>query len=143
MKQSATEHAAEDKKKKEAVEIKNQADTLVFQTKKQMEELKDKLTADMHNRLETEIRKVEDALAANDTDKIKSATEGLTKVWNEIAPTLYQQGPQPGTDGPHLGKSGPVGQRNYRVHPPFCYWNSPCLMYRKRSVPCPSIPIST
>jgi molecular chaperone DnaK len=112
MKNSATEHAAEDKKKKEGVEIKNQADTLVFQTKKQMEELKDKLTAEMHNRLETEIRKVEDALATNDTEKIKSATEGLTKVWNEIAPTLYQQGPQPGspqqgepsTGEPHDGK---------------------------------------
>jgi molecular chaperone DnaK len=77
-----------------------------------MEELKDKLTAEMHNRLETEIRKVEDALATNDTEKIKSATEGLTKVWNEIAPTLYQQGPQPGspqqgepsTGEPHDGK---------------------------------------
>jgi molecular chaperone DnaK len=112
MKQSATEHAAEDKKKKEAVEIKNQADTLVFQTKKQMEELKDKLTAEMHNRLETEIRKVEDALATNDSDKIKSTSDGLTKVWNEIAPILYQQGPQPGspqqgepsTGEPHDGK---------------------------------------
>ena len=104
MKHSATEHAAEDKKKKEGVEIKNQADTLVFQTKKQMEELKEKLTADMHNRLETEIRKVEDALAANDTEKIKSATEGLTKVWNEIAPTLYQQGPQPGPGGQQQGE---------------------------------------
>jgi molecular chaperone DnaK len=112
MKNSATEHAAEDKKKKEGVEIKNQADTLVFQTKKQMEELKDKLTAEMHNRLETEIRKVEDALATNDSEKIKSASDGLTKVWNEIAPILYQQGPQPGspnqgepsTGEPHDGK---------------------------------------
>ena len=99
------------KRKKEAVEIKNQADTLVFQTKKQMEELKEKLTADMHNRLETEIRKVEDALAANDSDKIKSATEGLTKVWNEIAPTLYQQGPQPGPDGPQQGEPHDEGKQ--------------------------------
>ncbi len=96
MKREAKEHAAEDKKRKEAADARNQADSLVFQTKKQMEELKDKIPADAKNRLETEIKKVEDALKTNDTDAIKSATESLTKVWNEIAPTLYQQqaGPQ-------------------------------------------------
>jgi len=96
MKREAKEHAAEDKKRKEAAEARNQADSLVFQTKKQMEELKDKIPADAKNRLETEIKKVEDALKTNDTDAIKAATESLTKVWNEIAPTLYQQqaGPQ-------------------------------------------------
>ncbi len=96
MKREAKEHAAEDKKRKEAAEARNQADSLVFQTKKQMEELKDKIPADAKNRLETEIKKVEDALKTNDTDAIKSATESLTKVWNEIAPNLYQQqaGPQ-------------------------------------------------
>ncbi len=103
MKQSAKEHAAEDKKKKETVEVKNQADNMVFQTKKQIEELKDKLSSDHRNRLESEIKKVEDALATNDSDKIKAATDDLTKVWNEIAQTLYQQqgptgGPQPGNE---------------------------------------------
>jgi len=99
MKKDATEHAAEDKKKKESVDVKNQADSLIFQTKKQMEEMKDKLSADSKSRLESEIKKVEDALSSNDTERIKSATDGLTKVWNEIASQLYQQagaGPQPG-----------------------------------------------
>ncbi|OGU54060.1 MAG: molecular chaperone DnaK [Ignavibacteria bacterium RBG_13_36_8] len=91
MKQQAKEHAAEDKKKKDAVETRNQADNLVFQTKKQIEEMKDKMPTDIKNRLETEIKKVEDALATNDIDKIKSATDGLTKVWNEVAQQLYQQ----------------------------------------------------
>jgi len=95
MKQAAKEHAAEDKKKKEAIDTKNQADSLVFQTKKQMEELKDKIPADAKAKLETEIKKVEDALKTDNTEAIKSATDGLTKVWNEIAPNLYQQqGPQ-------------------------------------------------
>ncbi|MEW6701687.1 MAG: molecular chaperone DnaK [Bacteroidota bacterium] len=97
MKQAAKEHAAEDKKKKEAVELRNQADNLIFQTKKQIEELKDKITSDQKNRLESEIKKVEDAIATNDTEKIKFATDALTKVWNEIAQKLYQQqGPPPG-----------------------------------------------
>ena len=102
MKNDATEHAAEDKKKKEGVDVKNQADSMIFQTKKQMEEMKDKLSADSKSRLESEIKKVEDALSSNDTERIKSATDGLTKVWNEIASQLYQQagaGPQPGATG--------------------------------------------
>jgi molecular chaperone DnaK len=98
MKNEAKSHAAEDKKKKESVEIKNQADNLVFQTKKQIEELKDKLPAEAKNRLESEIKKVEDAIATNNLDAMKTATESLTKVWNEVASQMYQQtgGPQPG-----------------------------------------------
>jgi molecular chaperone DnaK len=95
MKNSAKEHAAEDKMKKEAVEVRNQADSLVFQTKKQIEELKDKVPGDIKSRLESEIKKVEDALATNDTAQIKTATESLNKVWNEVASQLYSQaGPQ-------------------------------------------------
>jgi len=103
MKQQAKEHAAEDKKKKEAVEIRNNADNLVFQTKKQIQELGDKLPSDAKSRLESEISKVEDALKTNDTNTIKSATEGLTKVWNEIAQNLYQQ-------------QGPSGQQTAGQH---------------------------
>ncbi|KAB2852892.1 MAG: molecular chaperone DnaK [Ignavibacterium sp.] len=91
MKNSAKEHAAEDKMKKEAVEVKNQADSLVFQTKKQIDELKDKIPADVKSRLEAEIKKVEDAMAANSTEQIKSATESLSKTWNEVASQLYAQ----------------------------------------------------
>ncbi|MDH7604206.1 MAG: molecular chaperone DnaK [Melioribacter sp.] len=91
MKQEAKEHAAEDKRKKEAVEIRNNADNLVFQTKKQIQELKDKLTSEQRSRLESEIQKVEDALKTNDTDRIKNSADALTKVWNEIAQQLYAQ----------------------------------------------------
>ncbi len=97
MKSSAKEHAAEDKKKKDSVEVRNQADSLVFQTKKQIEELKDKIPADAKTKLEAEIKKVEDALATNNSDQIKSATDSLSKVWNELAQQLYSQpgaGPQ-------------------------------------------------
>ncbi|MEN8193673.1 MAG: molecular chaperone DnaK [Bacteroidota bacterium] len=95
MKNEAKEHAAEDKKKKEGVEVRNNADNLIFQTKKQIEELGDKVTADVKTRLETEITKVEDALKTNDTEAIKSATDEMTKVWNEVSQELYaQQGAQ-------------------------------------------------
>ena len=105
MKNDAKEHAAEDKKKKEGIDIKNQADTLIFQTKKQMEEMKDKLSADSKSKLESEIKKVEDALATNNIDQIKSATDSLNKVWNEIASQLYQQTSQQQT-ADQQGKNG-------------------------------------
>ncbi len=98
MKNDAKEHAAEDKKRKESVEVKNQADSLVFQTKKQMEEMKDKFAADDKSKLEAEIKKVEDAIASNNTDQMKSATESLNKVWSEIASKLYSQAGAPGQE---------------------------------------------
>jgi molecular chaperone DnaK len=91
MKRAAQEHAAEDKKKREAVDAKNAADSLVFQTKKQLEELKDKVDPDTKSRLESEIKKVEDAIASNDTEQIKSATDSLNKVWSEVGSKLYSQ----------------------------------------------------
>jgi molecular chaperone DnaK len=91
MKNTAKEHAAEDKMKKEAVEIRNQADSQVFQIKKQIEELKDKISPDVKSRLEAEIKKVEDALASNNNEQIKAASESLNKVWSEVASQLYSQ----------------------------------------------------
>ncbi len=90
MKNSAKEHAAEDKKKKEEVDVKNSADSLIFQTKKQLEELKDKLPEDAKSNLEAEIVKVEDALKTNETEVIKAATDSLNKVWNEISQQMAQ-----------------------------------------------------
>ena len=96
MKNDAKEHAAEDKKKKENIDTKNQAESLVFQTKKQIDEMKDKIPADSKSKLEAEIKKVEDAIASDNTEQIKSATESLSKAWNDIASNLYSQagGPQ-------------------------------------------------
>ncbi len=105
MKNDAKEHAAEDKKKKDEVEVKNQADSLVFQTKKQLTELGDKVPADTKSKLEAEIKKVEDAISTNNTDTIKSATESLNKVWSEVASQLYQQpGAEQGQPGADPGQ---------------------------------------
>ena len=108
MKNDAKEHAAEDKKKKENIDTKNQAESLVFQTKKQIDEMKDKIPADSKSKLEAEIKKVEDAIASNNTEQIKSATESLSKVWNEIASQLYSQTGQQQQTGQEQG--GPQQQ---------------------------------
>ncbi|MCL6494969.1 MAG: molecular chaperone DnaK [Ignavibacterium sp.] len=103
MKREAQEHAAEDKRKREAAEARNTADALVFQTKKNLDELKDKLTPDMKSRIESEIKKVEDALASNNTEQIKSATDSLTKAWNEVSQKIYSQA---GAQTPHEQTTG-------------------------------------
>ncbi|MBT8379598.1 MAG: molecular chaperone DnaK [Ignavibacteria bacterium] len=100
MKNDAKEHAAEDKQKKESVDVRNQADSMVFQTKKQMEEMKDKLSDEDKTKLEAEIKKVEEAIASNNSDQMKSTTESLSKAWNEIASKLYQQAGQQQPGGP-------------------------------------------
>lgn len=112
MKNDAKEHAAEDKKKKEAVDVKNQADSLVFQTKKQLDEMKDKITADNKSRLEAEIKKVEEAISSNNTEQMKSATDALNKTWNEIASQLYSQAGGPQDQGaPGQAQGAPGGQQ--------------------------------
>lgn len=103
MKREAQEHAAEDKRKRDVAEARNTADALVFQTKKNLDELKDKLTPDMKSRIESEIKKVEDALASNNTEQIKSATDSLTKTWNEVSQQIYSQA---GAQTPHEQTTG-------------------------------------
>lgn len=110
MKQDAKEHAAEDKKKKEAIEVKNQADNLVFQTKKQITELGDKLNSEDKAKLEAEVKNVEDAIATDDTAKIKSATDKLTQVFSEISQKMYQQQGAPGGGQPGGQEQG-AGQQ--------------------------------
>lgn len=109
MKSDAKEHAAEDKKTKEGIEAKNQADSLVFQTKKQLEEMKDKISADDKTKLEAEIKKVEDAISSNNVDQMKSASESLSKSWSEIASKLYSQ---TGAQGAPQGQPQQPGSEN-------------------------------
>jgi molecular chaperone DnaK len=115
MKNAAKEHAAEDKKKKEEVEVRNNADSLVFQTKKQIEELKDKLPEDSKNNLEAEITKVEDALKTNNTETIKSATDSLNKVWSEISQQMYAQQGAEGQPGPDAQGAQDAGQQQQQA----------------------------
>ncbi len=107
MKRDATEHAAEDKKRKEEIDLRNQADSLVFHTKKQLEDFKDKLDAGMIARLEADSAKLEEALKSGIAADIQPAMDALNKTWNEASTQMYQQAsaqqpqgePQPGSEG--------------------------------------------
>jgi molecular chaperone DnaK len=113
MKKVAKEHADDDKRKRDLVDIKNQADNLVFQTKKQIEELKDKIPADMKATLEKHITDLEEAQKSEKYEVIKAAVDEFQKAWGEIAQKLYAQaGPQPGQQpGPDFDPAQQASQQ--------------------------------
>ncbi len=100
----AQQFAAEDAKKKEEVEIRNQAEQMVYQTEKTMEDLKDKLEPNDKSTLDAALNKLKEALKGTDSEAIKTATEELTKAFHPIAEKLYQQAnPQGAQPGPDMG----------------------------------------
>lgn len=101
MKKEAQKHAAEDRKKKEEIETKNQADAVVYQTEKQLEEMKDKIESADKAKIETVLGRLKEAQKSNNIDEMKSALEAVNTTWNEIAQKLYAQAGaqgQPGAD---------------------------------------------
>ena len=103
----AEQFADEDKKLKEKIEVRNNADSLVYQTEKTIKDLGDKISEDDKTRLESEVSKVKEALTSDDTDMIKSATETLTNASYEVFGKAYQQADADGGAGPDMGGSGP------------------------------------
>ncbi len=97
-------HAEEDKKKKEAIEVKNNADSLVYSTQKTLDELGDKLDQGDKDRIQTELDATKSAIEENDIEKIKSASERLSQVSYEVFGKIYQQ--QAGEAGAQSGGQG-------------------------------------
>ena len=87
----AEAHASEDKKKKEEIEVKNNAESLVYNSQKTLEELGDKLSGEEKAKVETEIENTKKALEGSNVETIKEATDKLTKVFYEISEKLYKQ----------------------------------------------------
>ncbi len=85
--------AAQDKKAKEAIDIKNQADTAVYQSEKMVKDLGDKLDASDKSAIEAAIQKVKDAITANNTDDMKRTTEELQQAFYKVSEKIYQQNP--------------------------------------------------
>ncbi|MBR3942585.1 MAG: molecular chaperone DnaK [Clostridia bacterium] len=99
----AEKFAEEDKKRKEGIEIRNQADALVYQSEKALEELKDKVSEEETAKIKAACEKVKTALSGTDNEAIKAASEELQKEFYEISAKLYQQAnpgaeAQPGTN---------------------------------------------
>ncbi len=86
--------AEEDKKRKEEIETRNNAENMVYQCEKTLGEVGDKISADEKKAIEDEIAKVKAALSGTDTEAIKSATDELMKKFGEVSQKIYAQAQQ-------------------------------------------------
>src|SRR6195256_1239154 len=108
MQRDAETHAEEDKKAKEAIEIKNNADTLAYQSEKQLKDLGDKVPEDKRKQVEDAIKAVREAIEKNDTDAMKRTYDDLQNKFQEVSADLYKQASASagGAPGPDAG-AGP------------------------------------
>ena len=105
----AEQFAAEDAKRKEEVDVRNQADQVIYQTEKALEDAKDKIDANEKATVEAALNKLKDAMKGTDVEAIKAATEEASKAFYPIAEKMYQQaGGQAGQagPGPDMGGAG-------------------------------------
>ncbi len=106
MKQDAKVHADEDKKKKDEIDTRNTADSLIFSTEKQLKELADKIPSDRKASLEGALEKLKEAYKNGTIESIRDAMEQLNKEWNDIASQLYQS---QGAGEPHTNPGASSG----------------------------------
>jgi molecular chaperone DnaK len=108
-------HAEEDRRNREKIEARNQADTMAYSTEKTLKDLGDKVPADTKKDVEEKLAALRDALKTDDTERIRSAMEALTAASTKIGEVLYQQqqaeaaqqqGPQPGAEQPEGEPAG-------------------------------------
>ncbi len=119
----AEAHAAEDKKRKDDIETRNNAESLVYNCQKTLDELGDKISGEEKAKAETEIENVKKALEGSDTEAIKSATEKLTTVFYSISEKLYSANAAAGANGaegaqnagPNVDENGNVYDADYKV----------------------------
>jgi len=90
----AESHADEDKKRRELIDTKNQADQMVYSLEKLLRENKDKVSEEDAKRIEEEIEKTNKAIAAEDLEQIKSALESLSQASHKMSEAIYQQASQ-------------------------------------------------
>ena len=110
MAKDAEAHAEEDKKKREVVDLKNQADQLIYSTEKTLKEHGDKVSADVRSNIENAVNNLKEAVKGEDADAIKKTIENLGTASQELGKVLYEEaakkqaasGPQP--------QPGPTGQ---------------------------------
>ncbi|MCC7144843.1 MAG: molecular chaperone DnaK [Phycisphaeraceae bacterium] len=104
MKRDADAHAADDRKQRELVDARNQAENLVYQTRKQLEEHGDKVASEVRGKIESAINDVEAKVKGDDAEAIKRAVNEMMKVVQELGKAVYEN------VGSQAGAGGPAGQ---------------------------------
>jgi molecular chaperone DnaK len=110
MMREAEQHAEEDKQRREDAEVRNQAESLVYQTEKFVRENDEKLPTDVKDGVNAALAEAQEALKGTDTATIKSATEKLATESQKMGSALYQQ--QPGAEAGAPGADAGAGQQS-------------------------------
>lgn len=117
----AEKFAKEDKEKRDAIDTKNQADSVVYQTEKQLKELGDKVPAEVKDKVEAKLGELKEAISGGSTQAIKDSMAALNQEVMQLGQSLYNQpggaapgaGPAPGGEAgpsePSSGGKGPEG----------------------------------
>ena len=117
MKRDAEENEKEDSAKKEAIELKNSAENLVYQTENQLKEFQDKLKKENYDLINSKLSDLKDCKDSNDSEKIKSCIEALNAEWSKVSQEMYnaQQNPNPGTTSDQESKANKKGNSQDNV----------------------------
>jgi molecular chaperone DnaK len=107
MRRDAESHAEDDRKRREEVELKNEADNAVYRTEKMLRETGDKLPAENKATIEASVKALKEALAAGDSTAIRAANDKLTQVWQAASEHIYKAAGQgrPGAEGEPQGQT--------------------------------------
>jgi molecular chaperone DnaK len=116
MKREAQLHAEEDRRRREEIDLKNQADNLIYSTDKQLKELGDRLSPEHKSKIEIARNRLDKAVKENNTAEIRAAIDALNQAWSEASTRMYQQAgatsqTSTGTSGSD-GKSSDQGKSN-------------------------------
>jgi molecular chaperone DnaK len=105
MRRDGEAHAEEDRKQREEVETRNEAENAVYRSEKMLKDNQDKLSPDDKSKIESAVTAVKDALKAGEAAGIKSASEKLNEVWHAVSAELYKA-----AEKAQAGKAPPTGQ---------------------------------
>jgi molecular chaperone DnaK len=108
MKHEAETYAEEDRRRREEIELRNQADSMAYQADKTIRDLGDKIPADMHSEVEAKVKQLRDALQGTDIEAVRRAVAGLSEAMQRMGAHVYgQAGAAPGGEAPGPEGEGP------------------------------------
>ena len=117
MTKEAEEHAKEDETKKEEIETRNKADSLVYQAEKSLKDAGDKVPADVKSEVEEKIKAVKEVQSSGSVDEVKTKTEELSSVLSKIGESMYGQQGQPGQQDQPQTDGQPAGEPDSQTPP--------------------------
>lgn len=108
MVQDAERYAKEDKERREAIDTKNQAESVVYQTEKQLKELGDKVPAEVKEKVESKLKELQDSISSGSTQSMKDAIAALNQEVMQLGQSLYSQPGAAAAAGGAAASEGPA-----------------------------------